>query len=65
VLQVYLHSRGRRSRPLRHSTYPLNVYHNVRRLSVAVSSGGTHSGTGDQARTTARAQNWRSGAAVW
>lgn len=60
-VQVYLHSRGRRSRPCRQ----FNVYHNVRRLSVAVSSG-THHGNGTAAptvrlmRTTARArENWR------
>jgi len=63
--QVYLHSRGRRSRPPHRSSYRLNVYNNVRRLSVAVSSGANNgnpesaSASGSK-RTTARAhENWR------
>jgi len=63
-VQVYLHSRGRRTNPRRHSSYALAVHHNVRRLSTAVSSGtqrvdgdGSKSGS---ATATARAQeNWR------
>ena len=60
-VQVYLHSRGRRSR---HSSHSLSVYYNVRRFSVALSSGtdrGKESGSGlGSMRTTARAQeNWR------
>jgi len=59
-VQVYLHSRGRRSRPLDRSSYSLNVYHNVRRFSVALSSGTNRENKSNSMRTTARAQeNWR------
>jgi len=63
-VQVYLHSRGRRSRPHRCSSYSLDVRYNVRRLSVVMRSGKNHGNktesTSASMRTTARAQeNWR------
>jgi len=60
-VQVYLHSRGRRSRPLRSSSYSLDVqYHNHRRLSLIMSSSANRENKVEFMRTTARAQeNWR------